>query len=501
MALRFVPFWVVAVSAIAGCQSYQRRPLELRDYARQWAVRALDLESIQGYAASLSDSEAAKTPFDSSDGLSLHEAVAVALHFNPQLRVTRAAAEVPLASAKEAGWWPDPQFEAELLRFVDRGDKTRFKLDGPSIDGVSAGGLETTPIGFRRVEGDYIDDPWIVGAGLSITIPISGRLLVEKEFRWAQYSAAWRRILVREWELVTDLRAAWLDWSSASERLRIAQSYVEELEAIAGMTEHLVAAGEMKPTQGRLLQIELARRRTEMLLYQQEEARKRLSLLALMGLAPASPIPLHPQLAIDVTGLPAEGRAELLLARHPQIKSVEADYEASEQQLRLEIRRQYPDLDIGPSYSFEEGFSRLGLGIGFPIPLWNRNRQAIAEAFAAREQARIEAEATVERVLSDLAQVEVRMQYASQRRSALVERVAPLVEKQVEDSRTLLDLGEVDVLLLRDALTGSLDTKLELIDAALAEQRAANELQQMLHPHWFTPSQAEQEENCSDDPF
>jgi len=483
------------MSGVTGCQSYERKPLDLAGYADRWAERPLDVESIQAYAAALADSNTPQAPFDSSDRLSLHEAEAVALHFNPQLRVARTAAGVPLASAKEAGWWPDPQFEAEVLRFVDRGDKTRFKLDGPSLEGVNAGGIESTPFGYRRVEGDYIDDPWLVGAGLSITIPISGRLAVEKDLRWSQYSAAWRRILVREWELVTKLRLAWLEWSSSSQRLQITQNYVRELEIIAGMTAHLVAAGEMNPTEGRLIRIELARRRTGILSFQQEETRNRLALLALMGLAPDAPVRLQPQLSIDVDRLPETNRTDLILKTHPQIKSAEAEYETSEQALRLEIRRQYPDLDLGPSYSFEEGFSRFGFGVGFPVPLWNRNRQAVAEALAMRERARVTAQATVERVLSELARAEQARHYATQRRIALLEQVAPLVRKQLEDSRTLLNLGEVDILLLRDALTGSLDTKLELIDAALSEQRAANELHQMLQPRWFTPSQATREED------
>jgi len=214
-----------------------------------------------------------------------------------------------------------------------------------------------------------------------------------------------------------------------------------------------------------------------------------------MGLAGDAPFELLPALSIDATALPAAERAEALLARHPLIKVAEADYAAAEQQLRLEIRRQYPDLDIGPSYSFDEGLSRFGLGVGISLPLWNRNRQAIAEALAVRTQARAQAEAIVEQVLSELAQAEVRLDYASQRRTSLLEDVAPLVEKQVEDSRTLLGLGEIDVLLLRDALTGSLDTKLALLEAAVDEQRAAIELQQMLQPQWFTPLQAKQEED------
>ena len=62
---------------------------------------------------------------------------------------------------------------------------------------------------------------------------------------------------------------------------------------------------------------------------------------------------------------------------------------------------------------------------------------------------------------------------------------------QVEDSQALLSLGEVDVLLLRDALTNSIETKLKILNAILSEAKAADELNQMLRPRRFTPSEAE----------
>ncbi|MCH8252063.1 MAG: TolC family protein [Planctomycetes bacterium] len=494
MKLRNALLLAMIVVCVGGCQSYDRRPLELTEYEHEWAGRSLDVEPILSYAASLVDVAEAQAPFDAGDGLSLGEAEAVALHFNPRLRVARAEAKVPLASAKEAGWWPDPQFRAQVLRFVDRGDKTRFKLDTPSFDGVNAGGLETTPTGFRRVEDDFIDDPWILNASLSITIPISGRLGVEKDLGWAQYSAAWRRILVAEWELLTRLRGAWLEWSTAHERLSVTREYVENLESIADIATQLMGAGEMKPTEERLLRIELARRRTNMLAFEREVERHRLTLFAMMGLSPAAPVALNPDVFIASIDVPPDRQTAEVLSHHPLIKSVEADYETAEQQLRLEIRLQYPDLDIGPSYSIEEGLSRFGLGFGFPLPIWNRNRQAIAEAVAAREAAQVAAETTIERVLSQLAQARSRMTFAGRQRAMLLEEVAPLVDKQVSDSRVLLGLGEVDVLLLRDALTGSLETKLELMDVTLAEAKAANDLQQMVRPRWFTPSEAESKE-------
>ena len=489
---------------LVGCATYERRPLELKQYAETWPARAIDTESVHAFASALAAGAEKNAPYNPRDGLSLAEAEAVALVFNPQLRLIRAQAEVPLASAREAGWWPDPEFEAEVLRFASRGPSTRFKFDGPSFDGVNTGiiganglspsGLELTPPGYRRVPGDFIDDPWIVGASLSITIPISGRLAVEQDWAWAEYRAAWRRILISEWELLNRLRAAWLEWSTTDKRVDVVAEYIEQLGTVASIADRLAKAGELQPTESRLLAIELQRQRTTLQSLENQREQQRLQLFALLGVAPEAPVKLLPAVSLPPIAVSAPDRRNLLLDRDPRILAVRAAYEAAEQRLRLEVRKQYPDLNIGPSYSFEEGFSRLGFGFGFPIPLWNRNRQAVAEAGAEREAARVQAQAQIEQVWSELARVETRLRFAAERRQMLLKDVVPLVDRQVEDNRKLLDLGEVDVLVLRDALGSAVDTKLEMLSATLAEAQAANALQQMLVPRWITPSQAVTEE-------
>lgn len=493
-----------ALLVLTGCATYERRPLEPEQYAENWPLREISVDSIREYAETLADGEES-VPYDPSDGLSLAEAEAVALVFNPQLRLARAQAEVPLASAREAGWWPDPEFEAKVQRFADRGARTRFRFDGPSFDGANAGivganglsadGLETTPPGFRRTGGEFIDDPWIVSASLSITIPISGRLAIEQDWAWAEYAASWRRILISEWELLTRLRAAWLEWSTTHERIEVIRAFVEQLGAAATMTERLAAAGELKPTDARLLLVELLRQRTALQAAESEAELQRLGLLAMLGLAPEAPVELQPGVFLPRIDQAPDSRRDTLLHRDPRILAVRAEYEAAEQRLRLEVRKQYPDLNVGPSYSFEEGLSRLGFGFGLPIPLWNHNRQAVAEATAEREAARTRAEAQIEQVFSELARAEARLRYAAQRRKMLLDEVAPLVDRQVEETRKLLGLGEVDVLVLRAALSSAVETKLELLAATLAEAQAAGALQQMLEPRWITPSQAEVEED------
>ncbi len=494
----------VALLILTGCATYQQRPLELEKYAKDWPAREIGGDSIREYAETLVEGEE-NVPYDPSDGLSLAEAEAVALVFNPQLRLARAQADVPLASAREAGWWPDPEFEANVLRFANRGSRTQFRFDGPSFNGVntgivgasglSAGGLEITPPGYRRVAGDFIDDPWIVGASLSITIPISGRLAVEQDWAWAEYAASWRRILISEWQLLTGLRAAWLEWSTTCERIEVIKAFVEQFGTVATVTERLAAAGELKPTEARLLLVELRRQRAALQAAESEAELQRLELFALLGLSPEAPIELRPNVFVPRINEGPDSRRDTLLRRDPRIMAVRAEYEAAEQRLRLEVRKQYPDLNVGPSYSFEEGLSRLGFGFGLPIPLWNHNRQAVAEAAAEREAARTRAEARIEQVISELARAEARLGYAAQRREMLLDEVVPLVDRQVEETRELLGLGEVDVLVLRDALNSAVETKLEVLQATLVEAQAANVLQQMLEPRWITPSQAEVEED------
>ena len=355
--------------------------------------------------------------------------------------------------------------------------------------------MEITPPGFRRGGEDFIDDPWIIGGSLSITIPISGRLAVEQDWAWAEYAASWRRILISEWQLLTNLRSAWLEWSTTCERIEVIKTFVEQLGTVATMTERLAAAGEIKPTESRLLLVELQCRRTALQAAESEAELQRLELLALLGLAPEAPVVLQPEVFLPRIDEATDSRRDTLLRRDPRVLAARAEYEASERRLRLEVRKQYPDLNVGPSYSFEEGFSRLGLGFGFPIPLWNRNRQAVAEASEEREAARTHAQAQIEQVFSELARAEVRLRNAAQRREMLLNEVVPLVDRQVEETRKLLDLGEVDVLVLRDALSSAVETKLELLTATLAEAQAANALQQMLEPRWITPSQAEVEED------
>jgi len=83
---------------------------------------------------------------------------------------------------------------------------------------------------------------------------------------------------------------------------------------------------------------------------------------------------------------PAEIQREAVLNRI-DLRQALAEYAAAEANLRLQIARQYPDFDWGPSYEFAEGDSRFFLAGGVPLPIFNRNQGPIAEAESRRKEA------------------------------------------------------------------------------------------------------------------
>ncbi len=485
----WLPVLVGLTATLGGCQSYHRRPLDLGTYAAAWAARDIDIEPIAEYARRLAGADERPAAFDSSDGLTLAEAKAIALHLNPTLRLARLQAQVPLVGAQEAGWWDDPQLEVEVLRIANRGQGKRWKLEPPTIEGLStANGIEVGRPTLARLKGDRVERPWIIGAGLSLTIPLSGRLAIEKKRAWAEYDAAWRQILVQEWQVVGSLQARWLEWSAVQERIALTQHYLERLERVMSVAEKLAETGELKPSDARVFRIEHASREVGLRALEAQAAEQRLALLAVLGLVPEAPFALTPQLTARGPDIPPEQRRERLLEHSPRLLLAQAAYEVAEQQLHLEIRKQFPDVTIGPGYGFEEGQSRLGFGLGLPIPLWNRNRQAVAVAAATRDAARARAEAEYEAAISELARAEARLAAAEERRELVEQVVVPLVDRQIEETQALIALGEVDVLLLRDALQDALQTRLQLVDTTLTVAQAASELRSMLQPYEVTPA-------------
>jgi len=448
-----------ALIFVTGCQTIPPEPLDLAGSAAALRARDVDIPPVRDYAATLADTEGETSVlFDASDGLSLREAQAVALWYNPDLRIARLEAEAASALARAGGRLPDPELG------LSAGEK---KTDAPPRDR------------FLRDAGASTRD-WISLTSLTITLPLSGRAQAERRADDAAHVAALHAAAEAEWRVLADVQTSWLRWSAAHERVRLLDEHLNLLQDFAAAAQALAAVGELLPSGARMFSIAQGNLEAARMRETAGEAEMRAALLQLLGLVPGVPIDLLPAL---VTGTPSDSGGAPL-DTHPAMLRARAAYDVAEARLRVELRRQYPDITFSPAFSDEQDETTIALGLGIPLPTWNANRRGIAEALAKRTLARAQVEATQLRLAAELAQAQAVLAGARARREHLEKQVAPLVDEQIREALALLRAGEAEMVLVYEALLQAAEVKQALLDATLEEALAHARHASIATPTW-----------------
>lgn len=442
--------WVATGLALlaGGCQTYERSELNINGHLASFLARSPENPEVRAFAESLAARDSDHNAFDPTDGVSCAEAEVIALVFNPDLRLARLRAGVARATADNAGLWEDPTLGVDLTRVI-----------------------QSTP------------EPWKVFTSLGITIPVSGRLEVEKQRAGAEHAAELSRVAMSEWSTRMSVRRSWSQWSALVARLAAERAFVTRVDQVLGVVDKMEQAGELTRTEARLFRIERATRAADLATLESRTHEAELRLRQLIGMSPDA------SLRFDAAGFaPVRSGAggivdpaELEL-RSPAMLVAAAEYEAAEKALELEIRKQYPDIHIGPGYGREDGQDQVLLGISLPIPILNANKQRIAEARARRELARLRAETTLEQTVAAIRAAEIRLEAASRLCRTVEAEIIPLVEAQYSDAQQLARLGEVDALVLLESLTRQHDAKVGFIEAARDEALAGVDLEELVGP-------------------
>lgn len=433
-----------AAVMLAGCQSYQSRPLDLAAHREGWLARTPGDEPIRAFAERLAES-GEPSDFDLSDGLTLTEGEIVALVFNPDLRLARLRAGIAAATAEHAGLWDDPQFGLDFLSLTENAS-----------------------------------NPLVISPGLSFTIPISGRLEAEKARADATLAAELTRVAEQEWQTRVEVRRYWFRWSAARLKAEQTERLLASIESLVASTTRLAEAGEIVRTEATLFTIEQASQRHALLRYRGEADQAEQGLRALLGLAPEAPLELVPTIVMNPA--PDELTADAMAERSLTLARLRDEYEVAEQTLRREVRKQYPDLTIGPVADFDRGDTLLGFSLSIPIPILNANKQGIAVAHAERDFARAAFETAYERLAGSLAVARVRLANIREQREIIETSIAPMVDRQLADAQNLLQIGEGGTLVLLESLSRVGQTQMALIDARLDESLALTELSLLIGP-------------------
>jgi cobalt-zinc-cadmium efflux system outer membrane protein len=143
---------------------------------------------------------------------------------------------------------------------------------------------------------------------------------------------------------------------------------------------------------------------------------------------------------------PAEIQRDAVLNRLDVRRSL-AQYAAAETDLQLEIAKQYPDINIGPGYTYEERHSFFTVGLSSAIPLFNRNQGPIAEAEARRKEA-----AAVF--------IQTQAQVVAKSERALAVYTAAL--RELAEAQSLYQLQEIQLQVVQQAIHAGADKRMSL---------------------------------------
>jgi len=426
----------LAVIALGGCVSY--RQADLPDRPRPDPAS----EDLALAAARLERSAPGPVEIDLSRPLSPDQLGLIAVIANPGLRAERARLGVAEAQVFEAGLFPDPQFS--------------FSLDRPAsapglVDAIAGGlGIDTASLYMRP---------------LRQRAARAASDQVRLDLAWQEWQTAGQARLIAA--RVRGLETIW----------RIALEASLAADDALDRTLRAVARGDLSANDLEARRIAAADAGDRARTAERDLFAARFALNAVLGLSPDA--------LVMVEAAPVHGSVpdpaplvERAYAQRIDLAALRAGYDSQDASLRVALLQQYPRLNLSLNAARDTGAVRTnGVAIGFDLPLWNRNRGAIAVQDATREQLRAEYEARLFTIRSEVTTLIAAYRIGLRQRDALEAQVTPLRQtvEAFERAGARGDIARVTAETARQALTDK-EIALAVLDQALSEQWVALEL-------------------------
>ncbi|MDE2052735.1 MAG: TolC family protein, partial [Gammaproteobacteria bacterium] len=337
--------WTMLVSVaslLCGCATYHSKPLpEAPDLTR--------VPPLTVPAASFGLPGLPAAPFDPQRGLTETNIITLAVADNPRLKAERLRAGVARAQLLEAGLLPDPQLSGGMSWSAVR----------TGYDAALAGDIRA-----------------LITRGAARGAAAAHARQVSLEILWREWQVAERaRELYVQLDALDGLRAV------LGERRRLLGRLYRRDRASLGRGEVTALAVTADFETWRAAEAQWRS-------FELEDNQALHALDELLGLAPGVRLPLQAGTQMQEPLTAAEYRAALaaLPHRRPDLLALQAGYRSQEEKLREAILAQFPLASAGvtKARSAEEGVQTVGFNITLTLPLFDRNRGAIAIGRATR---------------------------------------------------------------------------------------------------------------------
>ncbi len=335
---------------LSACTHFEHRALQPEVIADRFGELSLNDDELRAFLQANAPQLADPWPRSSWN---LSALTLAAFHFNTDLQLARAQWQTAEGAVAAAAMRPNPS-------------------------------LTLTPT--YNVDAQSGTSPWLPGVSVDIPIETAGkrRIRIGKTEHLAE--AARLNYISSAWQVRRQLRAALIELTAARRRLELLQAQLEVQRRVADLVQQRFTLGAASAAELSPARIALARLQVDLTDGERKQKEAQSNLARALG------VPLHAltDLSFDFAlepgpGLDGPQLRRLALEYRADIAAGLAEYAASEADLQTEIAKQYPDIHLGPAYEWDQGESKWTLGVGFELP-FNRNRGAIAQAEAQREE-------------------------------------------------------------------------------------------------------------------
>ena len=440
--------WLLAVVScvMSGCVRYRPAPLQPSETAAALEARNLESEGLRNFLQQHLDQPVKEWPLPRWDFDSLTLA---AFYFHPSLAVARAQWATAHAGIGTANERPNPTLGA-----------------GPGYNFNAASGVS----------------PWIGNFKIDVPIETAGKRSKRAARAERLSEAARLNLLATAWQLRSALRAALIDEIVASQRTQLLRQQLQTRESIFRLLQQRRDAGALSSSELNLAQLALIRTRADVAdaMRQAAEGRGRLAEAIGVPLTAIERQDFSRALEVGVNpSLPGARLRTYALQHRADILGALANYEAAQAALQLEVAKQYPDIHLGNDYKWDQGQNKWSLGVTVDLPIFNRNRGAIAEAEARRGEAAAQLIAVQARVMAEIDR-------SAAVQSALAGQVTELrsaetgANEQLRRVQGQLEAGAADRLDLQLARIELETSQLARLDTEMKAAAAAGHLEDVL---------------------
>jgi cobalt-zinc-cadmium efflux system outer membrane protein len=368
--------------------------------------------------------------------ITLEQAMKKAFSQHPGLAAAAAAIDARAGAEVQAELLPNPEFEIEVEELGAKG---------------GAEALETSI---------YLSQPFELGGKRSRRLKVAS-LATEL----ARVDSESLRL-----DLEAQVKTAFIDALAAQEKVTLQEELValseETLNTVAGRVE----AGKVSPVEESQARLEVTKNQIELRKARAEKRAARASLAGLWGAAGTEMPSVAGQLGGRLEALPPISTLEELTAAirgNPDLKRWNTEIAHSEATRELNRADGIPDLSLtGGVRSVDSGENNTFIiGLSMPIPLFNRNQGAVAEATAAIARTRAQRRAAERDLRAELARVHQETFAAREEAQALINTLLPGAEQIYQAIREGYQWGKFDYLVLLDAQRTLLETRERLVQA------------------------------------